>query len=80
MDQARAGMMGKGGSVVIPPPEPRSVAARLVDDVLKGLRVFNTLDGLDIPDRLLEARARNIVAGLLGNYRIDNHPNARRSR
>ncbi len=44
--------------------------AALIDDVLAGLRVFNTLDGLNIPEELLEIRAVNIVAGLVGNYEL----------
>jgi len=58
--------------VVIPPP--RSLADRIVADILDGLRVLNTLDGLAIPEDLLWARARNIAAGILANYIVTDHP------
>jgi hypothetical protein len=36
----------------------------------EGIRVLQTRDGLRLSDEQIEERARNIVAGLLGNYRI----------
>lgn len=47
-----------------------SLLAALVADILDGLRVFNSVDKLNIPEALLLARARNIVDGLRGNYSI----------
>lgn len=52
---------------------------KLFEDVLSGLRVFNTVDKLDIPEELLQARACNIVAGLVGNYFIVAHPEHERA-
>ena len=42
----------------------------LLQDVAAGLRVLRTRDGLDISDDQVLERARNIVTGLVGNYRI----------
>lgn len=55
-------------------PGARPVSDRaqlLVDDVLQGLRVFNTLHGLNIPEALLLDRARNVVTALIANYKIE---------
>lgn len=68
-DQAKAAMMT---DVRLPPPG-RSLTARLVDDVMEGLRLLNTRYGLDVAEDVLADRARNIVAGLIGNYRIEDH-------
>jgi hypothetical protein len=64
--------------VVIPPP--RSLADRLVGDILDGLRVLNTLEGLNIDEDLLWARARNVAAGILANYIVTDHPNEENDR
>ena len=42
----------------------------LLQDVAEGIRVLQTRDGVDLSDEQIIERARNIVTGLLGNYRI----------
>ncbi|HVV48475.1 MAG TPA: hypothetical protein VHO06_02350 [Polyangia bacterium] len=42
----------------------------LLQDVAEGIRVLQTRDGIDLSDEQIQERARNIVTGLLGNYRI----------
>ncbi|MES1165268.1 MAG: hypothetical protein ABUR63_05910 [Verrucomicrobiota bacterium] len=42
----------------------------LLQDVADGIRVLQTRDGVDLSDEQIIERARNIVTGLLGNYRI----------
>lgn len=42
----------------------------LLQDVADGIRVLQTRDGIDLTDEQIIERARNIVTGLLGNYRI----------
>jgi hypothetical protein len=42
----------------------------LLQDVAEGIRVLQTRDGVDLSDEQILERARNIVTGLLGNYRI----------
>ena len=49
-----------------PPPTVRS----LLQDVAEGIRVLQTRDGVDLTNEQILERARNIVTGLLGNYRI----------
>jgi hypothetical protein len=72
MDQARLAMMGQG--VRIPPPgRPVSLADRLVADVAEGLRVLRLRDGLQVTDEQCLERARNIVCGLIGNYKIEEN-------
>ena len=44
---------------------------RLLRDVSAGIRVLQTRDGVEISESLILERARNIVMGLLGNYRIE---------
>jgi hypothetical protein len=49
----------------------------LLQDVADGIRVLQTRDGVKLSDEQIVERARNIVTGLLGNYRIralDPHP------
>jgi hypothetical protein len=41
-----------------------------LQDVAEGIRVLQTRDGVDLTDEQILERARNIVTGLLGNYRI----------
>jgi hypothetical protein len=44
----------------------------LVEDVAEGIRVLQTRDGISLSyDQIIE-RARNIVAGLIGNYNIQS--------
>jgi hypothetical protein len=43
---------------------------QLLDDVTAGIRVLQTRDGIALSDAQILERARNIVAGLIGNYRI----------
>jgi len=45
--------------------------AALVSDVSAGLRVLRTRDGVPLTEAQVSDRARNIVAGLIGNYRIE---------
>ena len=42
----------------------------LLQDVADGIRVLQTRDGIELSDDQIIERARNIVTGLLGNYRI----------
>jgi hypothetical protein len=42
----------------------------LLDDVAAGIRVLHTRDGIDVSEAQVQERARNIVAGLIGNYSI----------
>jgi hypothetical protein len=39
-------------------------------DVAAGIRVLATRDGIALTEKQVTERARNIVAGLMGNYRI----------
>lgn len=45
--------------------------ASLVDDVAAGVRVLRTRDGVALTDEQITDRARNVVCGLIGNYRIE---------
>jgi hypothetical protein len=56
------------------PAYTRSVITlrQLLRDVTAGIRVLQTRDGLDLSDAQITERARNIVAGLIGNYRIES--------
>jgi hypothetical protein len=40
----------------------------LVEDVAEGIRVLQTRDGIKLSEDQIVERARNIVAGLIGNY------------
>ena len=42
----------------------------LLQDVAQGIRVLQSRDGIELSDDQILKRARNIVAGLVGNYRI----------
>jgi len=42
----------------------------LLQDIADGIRVLQTRDGVDLSNEQILERARNIVTGLLGNYRI----------
>ncbi|HVZ88725.1 MAG TPA: hypothetical protein VHG72_17260 [Polyangia bacterium] len=42
----------------------------LLQDIAEGIRVLQTRDGVELSDEQILERARNIVTGLLGNYRI----------
>ena len=42
----------------------------LLDDIAAGIRVLQTRDGIALTDEQILERARNIVAGLIGNYNI----------
>jgi hypothetical protein len=50
------------------PPAP--TVRLLLQDVAEGIRVLQTRDGVDLTNEQILERARNIVTGLLGNYRI----------
>jgi hypothetical protein len=43
----------------------------LVEDVAEGIRVLQTRDGVKVTEEQILDRARNIVAGLIGNYRFE---------
>jgi hypothetical protein len=45
---------------------------QLLEDVAAGIRVLQTRDGVEVSDDQILERARNIVAGLIGNYRISS--------
>jgi hypothetical protein len=49
-----------------PPPTVRM----LLQDIAEGIRVLQTRDGVDVSEEQILERARNIVTGLLGNYKI----------
>jgi hypothetical protein len=42
----------------------------LLEDIADGIRVLQTRDGVELSEDQIVERARNIVAGLIGNYRI----------
>jgi hypothetical protein len=42
----------------------------LLQDIADGIRVLQTRDGVDVSEEQILERARNIVTGLLGNYKI----------
>jgi hypothetical protein len=44
----------------------------LVEDVAEGIRVLQTRDGVTLSEEQIVERARNIVAGLIGNYSIQS--------
>jgi len=50
------------------PPQP--TVRLLLQDVADGIRVLQTRDGVLLSNEQILERARNIVTGLLGNYRI----------
>ena len=41
-----------------------------MDDISAGIRVLQSRDGVQLSDDQIQERARNIVTGLMGNYRI----------
>ena len=45
--------------------------SRLLRDVSAWIRVLQSRDGMDLSESLILERARNIVMGLIGNYRIE---------
>jgi hypothetical protein len=49
-----------------------NIVRLLLDDVSQGIRVLQTRDGLNLSEDQIAERARNIVAGLIGNYRIQS--------
>jgi hypothetical protein len=44
----------------------------LLEDVAEGIRVLQTRDGIKLSEDQIVERARNIVAGLIGNYAIQS--------
>lgn len=44
--------------------------SHLLRDIAAGIRVLQSRDGVELSESLILERARNIVMGLLGNYRI----------
>ena len=49
---------------------PAPTVRLLLQDIAEGIRVLQTRDGIDLSNAQILERARNIVTGLLGNYRI----------
>jgi hypothetical protein len=49
---------------------PAPTVRSLLHDVAEGIRVLQSRDGVMLSEAQIQERARNIVAGLLGNYRI----------
>jgi hypothetical protein len=47
-----------------------TTARLLVEDIADGIRVLQTRDGIKLSEDQIVERARNIVAGLIGNYNI----------
>ena len=45
---------------------------RLLADVSEGIRVLQSRDGIVLSEKQILERARNIVMGLVGNYRIES--------
>jgi hypothetical protein len=54
------------------PPAP--TVRLLLQDIADGIRVLQTRDGIELSNEQILERARNIVTGLLGNYRIRDGP------
>lgn len=52
-------------------PRAKALSDALVADVAAGLRVLRSRDGVNLSEDQIMDRARNIVAGLVGNYRIE---------
>jgi hypothetical protein len=50
-------------------PAPPTVRL-LLQDIAEGIRVLQTRDGVEVSEEQILERARNIVTGLLGNYKI----------
>lgn len=50
------------------PPAP--TVRLLMQDIAEGIRVLQTRDGVELSNEQILERTRNIVTGLLGNYRI----------
>lgn len=50
-------------------PAPPTVRL-LLHDIAEGIRVLQTRDGVEVSEEQIVERARNIVTGLLGNYKI----------
>ena len=57
----------RGKSPALP---PAPTVRLLLQDVAEGIRVLQTRDGVLLTNEQILERARNIVTGLLGNYRI----------
>ena len=55
-----------------PKTSPQPTVRLLLQDVAEGIRVLQTRDGIKLTNAQILERARNIVAGLLGNYRIQS--------
>lgn len=47
------------------------LVTELMADIAAGLRVLRTRDELPLSEAQIEERARNVVAGLVENYRIE---------
>jgi hypothetical protein len=51
-------------------PASLSTVRLLLQDIAAGIRVLQSRDGVPLSDEQILERARNIVTGLIGNYRI----------
>jgi hypothetical protein len=49
-----------------------STLRSLLVDVSAGIRVLQSRDGIELSESQILERARNIVMGLVGNYRIES--------
>jgi hypothetical protein len=49
-----------------------STLRSLLTDVSAGIRVLHSRDGVPLSEQQILERARNIVMGLIGNYRIES--------
>ena len=54
------------------PVRPSRTTAQLTADIAAGIRVLRDRDGVPVTEEQVMERARNIVTGLLGNYRIES--------
>ena len=52
---------------------------QLMVDVSAGIRVLQTRDGIRLTEAQIRERTRNIVMGLVGNYRIEAFANEPRN-
>ena len=55
------------------PDRDRNSQASAVEIVVTALRVLRTRDGINIPDALVDERARNAVAALEGAFELVPH-------
>ncbi|HEY2903464.1 MAG TPA: hypothetical protein VGL59_22960 [Polyangia bacterium] len=71
-----AAIVRRGSRTVADLPTLRA----LMGDISAGIRVLQSRDGVELSDEQILERARNIVTGLMGNYRIVSLENGRPAR